>query len=77
MKKKVQEFMIDHSIISHVVIMILSILLVIEFVLLAVRHPTVIMYVAVAGSGLFFGAGFLWMFWHLADVFYKSIIGEE
>lgn len=77
MKKKVQEFMKDHFIVSHVAIMILSILFVIEFVLLAVRHPTVVMYVVVAGSGLFFGASFLWMFWYLADVFYKSITGEE
>lgn len=77
MKKKVQEFMKDHFVASHVAIMILSILFVIEFVLLAAKHPMIIIYVMVAAGGLFLGAAFLRMFWDLADVFYKSIIGEE
>lgn len=76
MKKKVQEFMKDHSIISHAAIMILSIVFVIEFVIFAAKNPMVIIYVMVAGGGLFCGALFLSMFWSLADVFYKGIIGE-
>lgn len=77
MKKKVQEFMKDHSIVSHVAIMILSIVFVIEFVMLAVKNPMVVIYVVVAAGGLFFGAAFLCLFWNFADVLYKSIIGEE
>lgn len=77
MKKKVQGFMKDHSIASHVAIMLLSILFLFEFVLLAAKNPMVIMYVMVAAGGLFLGAAFLRLFWDLADVFYKSIIGEE
>lgn len=76
MKKKVQEFMKDHSIISHAAIMILSIAFIIEFVVFAVKNPMVIIYVVVAACGLFSGAAFLRIFWDFADVLYKSIIGE-
>lgn len=77
MKKKVQEFMKDYSIVSHAAIMILCLIIVVEFTLFCIKNPMVIIYVVVAVGGLSFGCLFLRIFWDFADVFYKSITGEE